>query len=68
MRVIVTGGFHRRGGQGASLGIMRRSTFHGLGGGMPPPQYAETQPIPSFKVFLPADAAGAQPPGPRATI
>gem|GEM_PF-2599510 len=51
MRVIVTGGFLRLGGQGASLGIMRRPVFHRLGGKEPPPQCAETQQTLSFKVF-----------------
>jgi len=51
LKVIVMGGFLRLGDQGASLGIMRRPPFHGLGGKVLPPHCAETQPIPSFKVF-----------------
>ncbi|MCJ7495333.1 MAG: hypothetical protein MUP68_14015, partial [Deltaproteobacteria bacterium] len=57
MRVIVTGGFLRLGGQGASLGIMRRPTFHGLGGKVPPASICGNPANPFLQGFLPADAA-----------
>ncbi|MBI5967525.1 MAG: hypothetical protein HY882_06695 [Deltaproteobacteria bacterium] len=53
--------------QGASLGLMRRWSFHGWGRKRPPASFCGDLAGASEKGFFPADAARAHRPEPRAT-